>query len=153
MSEPVIFLAMVAIFVFSLTLGWFPVAGARTPAVPPTLGDHLRHLILPALVLAVVIMGDIMRYARASMLFGMRFLEYGRIEGGTGKPFFENRGADRDAVGSVLSIEVKFISHEPAASVVAKPCATASKTVAPSMGVPPDSLTVPESVSSERGSA
>lgn len=67
-SVPVFFIAMVAIFIFSLTLGWFPVSGARTPAVPPTLGDHLRHLILPALVLAVVIMGDIMRYARASML-------------------------------------------------------------------------------------
>jgi adenosylcobinamide-GDP ribazoletransferase len=30
-------------------------------------------------------------YARASMLFGMRFLAYGRIDGGTGKPFFESR--------------------------------------------------------------
>jgi adenosylcobinamide-GDP ribazoletransferase len=30
-------------------------------------------------------------YARASMLFGMYYLEYGRPDGGTGKPFFENK--------------------------------------------------------------
>jgi len=30
-------------------------------------------------------------YARGSILFGMRFLEYGRTGGGTGKPFFENK--------------------------------------------------------------
>jgi adenosylcobinamide-GDP ribazoletransferase len=30
-------------------------------------------------------------YARASMLFGMRYLEYGRPDGGTGKPFFETK--------------------------------------------------------------
>ena len=30
-------------------------------------------------------------YARASMLFGMYYLEYGRVNGGAGKPFFENK--------------------------------------------------------------
>ena len=30
-------------------------------------------------------------YARASMLFGIYYLEYGRPDGGTGKPFFENK--------------------------------------------------------------
>jgi adenosylcobinamide-GDP ribazoletransferase len=30
-------------------------------------------------------------YARSSILFGIWFLEYGRTEGGTGKPFFENK--------------------------------------------------------------
>jgi len=67
-SVPVFFIAMVAIFVFGLTLDWLPISGARTPAVPFSLNDHLRHLILPALVMTVVTMGDIMRYARASML-------------------------------------------------------------------------------------
>ena len=39
---------------------------------------HLIICIIPA-------------YARASMLFGMVFLEYGRTDGGTGKPFFETK--------------------------------------------------------------
>jgi adenosylcobinamide-GDP ribazoletransferase len=30
-------------------------------------------------------------YARLSILFGMRYLTYGRPNGGTGKPFFENK--------------------------------------------------------------
>jgi adenosylcobinamide-GDP ribazoletransferase len=30
-------------------------------------------------------------YARSGMLFGMRFLEYGRPDGGTGLDFFKNR--------------------------------------------------------------
>jgi len=30
-------------------------------------------------------------YARGSILFGMRFLEYGRSDGGTGQPFFEKK--------------------------------------------------------------
>jgi adenosylcobinamide-GDP ribazoletransferase len=30
-------------------------------------------------------------FARSGMIFGMYFLEYGRPEGGTGSPFFENR--------------------------------------------------------------
>ena len=67
-SVPVFFIAMLAIFVFSLNLDWFPTSGAWTPAVPFTLGDHLHHLMLPALVMAIMIMGDIMRYSRASML-------------------------------------------------------------------------------------
>ena len=67
-SVPVFFIAMLAIFVFSLNLDIFPTSGARTPAVPFTMGDHLKHLVLPSLVMAVVIMSDIMRYARASML-------------------------------------------------------------------------------------
>ena len=67
-SVPIFFIAMLAIFVFSLNLDWFPTSGARTPAVPFTIIDHLHHLFLPSLVMAFVIMSDIMRYARASML-------------------------------------------------------------------------------------
>jgi len=35
-------------------------------------------------------------YARGSILFGMRFLEYGRNDGGTGQPFFEKKLAITD---------------------------------------------------------
>ena len=40
-------------------------------------------------------------YARASMLFGMYYLEYGRPDGGTGMPFFENKIKSK-AFGSLL---------------------------------------------------
>ena len=67
-SVPIFFIAMIAIFVFSLKLDLFPTSGAWTPAKPFSLIDHINHLILPSLVMAVVIMSDIMRYTRASML-------------------------------------------------------------------------------------
>lgn len=67
-SVPIFFIAMLSIFVFSLKLDLFPTSGAWTPAVPLSIKDHIHHLILPSLVMAVVIMSDIMRYARASML-------------------------------------------------------------------------------------
>ncbi len=104
-SVPVFFIAMVAIFVFSLTLGWFPVSGARTPAIPPTLGDHLRHLILPALVLAMIIMGDIMRYARASMLDVIRedYVTTARAKGLAERPVIF-RHAFRNALIPLITI-------------------------------------------------
>ena len=67
-SVPVFFIAIVCIFIYSLNLDWFPTSGAWTPAVTFSIKDHIHHLILPSLVMAVVIMSDIMRYARASML-------------------------------------------------------------------------------------
>jgi adenosylcobinamide-GDP ribazoletransferase len=47
-------------------------------------------------------------YARASMLFGMRFLEYGRTEGGTGKPFFENRIKPSCFLGMLLPVVISL---------------------------------------------
>ena len=39
----------------------------------------------------ILIICIIPAYARAGMLFGMYFLEYGRPDGGTGKPFFDTK--------------------------------------------------------------
>ena len=54
---PVFFLASVALYVFAVTLGWFPLSGARTPfATGGPLSaavDAARHLVLPATVLAL----------------------------------------------------------------------------------------------------
>ncbi|MGB5747447.1 MAG: adenosylcobinamide-GDP ribazoletransferase [Desulfobacterales bacterium] len=63
-------MGLVAI-VFGLALKWAGIAGLDT-------NRTLLLIIVPA-------------YARGSMLFGMRFLEYGRPEGGTGVDFFKSR--------------------------------------------------------------
>jgi len=63
-------MGMVAI-VFGLAIKWAGIAGLDAQRV-------LMLIIVPA-------------YARAGMLFGMRFLEYGRPEGGTGIDFFKSR--------------------------------------------------------------
>jgi len=63
-------MGLVAI-VFGLALKWAGIAGLDADRT-------LLLIIVPA-------------YARAGMLFGMRFLEYGRPAGGTGVDFFESK--------------------------------------------------------------
>jgi adenosylcobinamide-GDP ribazoletransferase len=63
-------MGLVAI-VFGLALKWAGIAGLDA-------NRSLLLIIVPA-------------YARASMLFGMRFLEYGRPDGGTGVDFFKSK--------------------------------------------------------------
>jgi adenosylcobinamide-GDP ribazoletransferase len=63
-------MGLVAI-VFGLALKWAGIAGLDA-------NRALLLVIVPA-------------YARAGMLFGMRFLEYGRPEGGTGRDFFKTK--------------------------------------------------------------
>jgi len=63
-------MGLVAI-VFGLALKWAGIAGLDT-------NRALLLIIVPA-------------YARAGMLFGMRFFEYGRPDGGTGVDFFKSK--------------------------------------------------------------
>lgn len=66
-SMPAFIAGILALYVFSVQLGWFPAGGLRTPGVF-TLGDLLHHLVLPALVLSIIHMATFMRYTRFSML-------------------------------------------------------------------------------------
>lgn len=50
---PPFVLALAAIAVFSVGLHWLPVAGVAENGTDPTWGSILRHIILPAIVLAV----------------------------------------------------------------------------------------------------
>lgn len=70
-SMPGFFLGLILIYVFSLRLGWLPAAGRQTLGVPFSWGDHLAHLILPALTLGLGGAG-LMRVTRTSMLEVMR---------------------------------------------------------------------------------
>ncbi|HRI57470.1 MAG TPA: ABC transporter permease [Anaerolineae bacterium] len=67
-SIPDFFLGMILIFIFALTLGWFPTSGMVTAGTEFSWSDNLRHLFLPALALALVRTSVFMRYTRASVL-------------------------------------------------------------------------------------
>lgn len=67
-SSPAFLTALVGLFVFSVTLRWAPSGGMRTPGLPPSAGDLLRHLVLPALLLSIGHAALIMRYMRASLI-------------------------------------------------------------------------------------
>lgn len=83
-SVPNFFLALGAIYIFSLTLHWLPPFGMvslRTDL--PRWLDILRHLILPASVLALATTGSLIRYARTSLLEvkGMDYITTARSKG------------------------------------------------------------------------
>ena len=67
LSIPTFWFGLVAIFFFSLELGWLP-AGSMYTVGDQSLGDYLIHLIMPSLVLALVNVAIWSRYMRASTL-------------------------------------------------------------------------------------
>lgn len=64
---PVFFLALIAIFLFSLTWRWLPSAGI-TDYTNPTLINTLKHLVMPATILGIGLSGPLMRYVRGSLI-------------------------------------------------------------------------------------
>jgi peptide/nickel transport system permease protein len=72
-SLPVFWLGLLLIMVFSVNLGWLPVAGADTPL----------HLVLPAITLGMFSTAYIARMARSSMLevLGRDYVRTARAKG------------------------------------------------------------------------
>jgi peptide/nickel transport system permease protein len=64
-SIPSFVVAIYAILIFAIGLGWLPVIGAGEPG---QLGDQLMHLILPGFALGLGWVGYLARIVRASML-------------------------------------------------------------------------------------
>lgn len=67
-SMPGFFLALLAVFIFAIKLGWLPAAGYQTVGIEPSFQDHLRYMILPTMVLALGGAPGLMRYTRTAML-------------------------------------------------------------------------------------
>ena len=76
---PSFFAAIVAIYIFSLKLGWFPTSGYSTPGqnfgLFGWLFNHMQYLIMPATILGLESIAGISRYMRASVLEVLR-LDY-----------------------------------------------------------------------------
>lgn len=67
-STPVFFSALVAMWLFAITLHWLPAFGMFTPGQEPSLWDAIRHMIMPATILGLFNAASWARYTRASML-------------------------------------------------------------------------------------
>ena len=96
-SIPSFWLGLLFIQLFSVRLGWFPVAGYGDPGA--SLGMRLYHLMLPATVLGIVNSALITRFTRASML-DVLSEDYVRTARAKGLP--ENRIVLRHALGNAL---------------------------------------------------
>ena len=67
-SIPDFFLGMLLVYAFALELPWLPSSGMQTLGGSFSLRDHLLHLVLPAVSLALFRTAIFMRYARSGML-------------------------------------------------------------------------------------
>lgn len=71
-SIPSFFFGIALIYVFAVKLNWFPTSGLQTINLAGSeweiLIDRLRHLIMPAFVLALPQMAKVMRFTRSSMI-------------------------------------------------------------------------------------
>lgn len=81
-SIPQFIFGLLAILLFTLKLGWFPVGGRLVPGYETFL-DRLPHLFMPSLVLSATMVAGVMRYSRSSMLDSMNrdFIKTARSKG------------------------------------------------------------------------
>ena len=68
LSFPTFWFGLMTIFIFSLKLGWLPSGGMFTLGGDEDILDLMRHLILPTVVLALVLVAQWSRYTRSSFL-------------------------------------------------------------------------------------
>lgn len=67
-SSPAFLSALIGLYIFSVRLHRMPSGGMLTPGADFSVGDLLRHLVLPASLLAIAQAALITRYMRASLL-------------------------------------------------------------------------------------
>jgi peptide/nickel transport system permease protein len=81
-AMPVFWLGLILQMTFGVHLGWLPVSGTETVGAS-SLGDHLEHLLLPAVVLAFRNVASWSRYLRPSLreVLGADYIRTARAKG------------------------------------------------------------------------
>ncbi len=79
---PGFFISLLGVYLFAVRLGWLPASGMYTVG-KQTIGDYIHHLILPASVIALGSMGNLIKQTRGACMevFGEDFMKTARSKG------------------------------------------------------------------------
>lgn len=104
-SVPVFWSGLMLVLLLAVWARWLPAGGAVTEGGDPGLIDRLRHLILPALVLASTGCAEIVRYTRSAAVttLALPFVQTARARGLSG-PRILWRHALRHAMSTVVNV-------------------------------------------------
>lgn len=104
-SIPVFWLGLMSMFAFTVKWQLLPSTGMFSLGMPFSVADHLRHLLMPAMVLSLLFIASWSRYMRASLtdVLSMNYVNVARAKGVSGtKVVF--RHAVRNAAIPVLTV-------------------------------------------------
>ena len=103
-SLPAFWFGLLLQLIFAVTLGWLPSSGRATSG-GGDFADHLRHLLLPTAVLAIVLASGWSRYLRGSMIdiLSLPFIVAARARGMPASRVVL-RHALRNALGPLIAI-------------------------------------------------
>ncbi len=82
-SVPVFWLGLMSMMFFSVNWHMLPSSGMYTVGAESSLWDHLSHLIMPSIVLALMFIGSWSRYMRASLseVMNMHYISVAKAKG------------------------------------------------------------------------
>jgi peptide/nickel transport system permease protein len=104
-SIPVFWLGLMSMMLFTVKFRMLPSAGMFSLGEPFSIVDHLRHLLMPSLVLSLLFVASWSRYMRASLseVLQMNFIDVARAKGASrGSVVFKH--AIRNAAIPVLTV-------------------------------------------------
>ena len=104
-AVPVFWSGLLLVLLLAVWARWLPAGGALTEGSDPGLVDRLRHLVLPALVLASTGCAEIVRYTRSAAVttLALPFVQTARARGLSG-PRILWRHALRHAMSTVVNV-------------------------------------------------
>ena len=104
-SIPSFFLSLIFIYFFTVRLGWLPSSGMVTAGGNGGVGDIIKHMIMPVMILAISIAGVNIRYVRSAVLEILEkdYLRTAKSKG-IGRFLTINKHALRNALISIITI-------------------------------------------------
>jgi peptide/nickel transport system permease protein len=105
-STPTFWMGLLVLIVFSVWLGWFPI-GLGVPAgvlaEDVTIGDQIKHLILPAITLSIVGVGNIALHTRQKLIdvLASDYVLFARARGERGIVLFWRHGLRNIAIPAI----------------------------------------------------